>query len=76
MSGDEDGNTGKFSVLACPVNCGHFGGGKPPPPTVPQMRHAGPPEYSKRKAPFHRPVRQGCGAEEKAASGGGTAVEL
>ena len=26
---------------ACPGYCGHFGGGKPPPHTVPPLRHSG-----------------------------------
>ena len=76
MSGEKDGNAGTFYVLACPVYCGHFGGVKPPPPTVPQMRHAGPLAYSKRKAPLQRPVRHRCGEEEKATSGGGTAEDI
>ena len=69
--GDKDGNAGPFPAPACPVHRGHFGGGKPPPPTVPPMRHAGPPAYTERKAPCNRTVRQGMGAKEAAASGGG-----
>ena len=76
MSDDEDSDTGTFSVLVCPEYCSHFGGGKPLQPTVPQMQHAGPLVYSNWKAPFYRPVLQGCEAEEKSSSGGGTAGEL
>ena len=36
------------------------------------MCHAGPLACSEKKAPCHRPVRQGGGAEDKVASGGGT----
>ena len=75
-SGDEDGNSGPFPAPAWPIHCGHFGGGKPPPPTVPLMQHAGPPVYTKRKAPCHFTVRQGSGAKEAAASGGGAEGEL
>ena len=74
-SGDEDGNSGPFPAPAWPIHCGHFGGGKPPPPTVPLMQHAGPPVYTKRKAPCHFTVRQGSGAKEAAASGGGAERE-
>ena len=70
-SGDEDSDTGPFSAPACPGHRGHFGGGKPPPPTVTLMQHAGPLTCIERKAPCHRTVRQGVGAEEKAVSGGG-----
>ena len=73
--GYKDGYAGKFSALACPVHRGHFGGGKPPPPTVPPMRHDGPLAYTEHKAPCHRIVFQGGGAEEKAVSGLGIDVE-
>ena len=46
------------------------------PPTVLPMQHAGPPEGTERKAPLHRSMRQGSGAKEAAASGGGTEGEL
>ena len=36
-SSDEDGDEGTFYALECPGHCGHFGGGKHPPPTVPPM---------------------------------------
>ena len=69
--GDEDGDAGTFSAPACPGHPGHFVGWKPPPPTVPPMRHAGPLVYAERKVPCHRTVCQGGGAEEKAVSGVG-----
>ena len=40
------------------------------------MKHAGPLACPERNGPCHHPVRQGGEAEEKAASGGGTEVEL
>ena len=33
--GDKNSNAGIFSAPACPGQRGHFGGDKPPPPTVP-----------------------------------------
>ena len=70
-SGDKDGDAGTFSAPACPGHRGHFGGGKPPPPTVPPMLHAGPLVYTEQKSPCHRTVRQRSGAKEAAVSGGG-----
>ena len=75
-SGDEDGDAGTLSTSAYPGHHGHSGGGKPPPPTVNPMRHAGPPAGTERKAPCHSSVRQGSRAEEEAASGGGSEGEL
>ena len=69
-SGDKDNDAGTFYEPACPGNPGHFGGGKPPPPTVPLMRHAGPLAYTERKAPCHHTVHQGSVAKEVAVSGG------
>ena len=69
-SDDEDGNACPFSAPACIGHRGHFGGGKPPPPTVLLMQHSGPLAYVEQKAPCHRTVRQGGGAEEKAVSRG------
>ena len=40
------------------------------------MRHAGPLACSEQKAPCHRPVRQGGGAEEKVDRGGVTAGDI
>ena len=69
--GDKYGDAGPFSAPACPEYRGHFGGGKPPPTTVPPMQHAGPLTYTERRSPCHFTVRQGGGEEEKAVSGGG-----
>ena len=74
-SGDEECNAGKFSAPACPVHCGHFGGGNPPPPTVTPMRYDGPLAYTEWKSPCHRTVRQRSGAKEAEVSGGGIEVE-
>ena len=70
-SGDEDGNAGTFYAPECTGKYGHFGGEKPPPPTVPLVRHTGHLMYTEQKAPCHRTVRQGSGSEEKEVSGGG-----
>ena len=35
-SGNENGDAGPFPTPVCPENRGHSGGGKTPPPTVPQ----------------------------------------
>ena len=40
---DEDGDASLFPIPACYGHRGHSGVGKPPPPTVHPMRHAGPP---------------------------------
>ena len=39
---DMDSDTDAFLLTACPGNCDHLGGGKPPPLKVLTMRHAGP----------------------------------
>ena len=75
-SNDEDGDAGTFFAPASTGSCGNFGGGKPPPPTVPLMQHAGPLAYVEHKAPCHRTVCQGGEAEEKAVSGEGVKGEL
>ena len=67
---NKDGDTDEFFQPEFPVYCDHFGGGKPPPPTVPLMRHAGPLEGTKRKAPRHRTVRKGSGTKETLDGGG------
>ena len=74
-SGNKGGNAGSFSTPAFPGHHGNFGGEKPPPPTVPPTRHAGPMAYTEQKAPCHRTVRYGSGAEEAAVSGGGVEGE-
>ena len=70
-SGDEGGDAGTLPAPACPRHRGHFGGGKPPPPTVLPMRHAGPPAGPERQASYHRPVYKGRLVEEAAACRGG-----
>ena len=42
-SGEKDVNEGSLPIPACPVHCSHSRGGKPPPPTLHLMQHAGPP---------------------------------
>ena len=75
-SGDKDGDAGPFSEPACQGHRGHFGGGIPPPPTVPPMRHDGLLVCIEQNAPCFCTLRQGGGAEEKAVSGGGIEGEL
>ena len=70
-SDNKDGDAGPFPAPACPGHRSHFGGGNPPPLTVPLMRHAGPLAYTERKAPCHRTVHQGGGPKGAAASRGG-----
>ena len=74
-SGNEDGDAGPFYAPACLEHRGHFGGGKPSPPTVPPMRYAGPLEYVEQEALCHCTVRQGGVAEDKAVRGGGIGGE-
>ena len=74
--GNEDVNAGAFFLPACPGYLHHIGGGKPPPPTLPPMIHAGDLAYNKQGAPFHRPVRQRREKESRKAGGGGTTVEF
>ena len=69
-SDDEDGDAGPFSIPACPGHRSNFGGGEPPPTTVPPIRHAGPLAYTEQKEPYHRTLFQGSGAKEAAVSGG------
>ena len=75
-SSDEDGDANALPSTACPRHRGHDGGGKPPPPKVHLMRHAGPPAGPERQVTCHSPVRQGSGAEEAAACGGGDKGDL
>ena len=56
---DEDRDADALFQPACPGYRDHFEGGKPPPPTVPPMQHAGPMEGTKRQAPRHRTVCKG-----------------
>ena len=70
---EEDSDDDALFQPACPGYRDHLGGGKPPPPTVTTMRHAGPMEVTKRQAPHHRTVQKGRGTKE--ASDGGGRVE-
>ena len=74
-SGNKKGDAGTFYSPACPVHCGHFVGGEPPPPTFPPMRHSVTLVYTEQKSPCHRTVLQGIRAEEAAVSGRGIEVE-
>ena len=76
LSGNKNSDVGAFPTPACTGQRGHSGGGKPPPLTVPPMRHAGPPAGTERKSPCHSSVRQGKVAKEAKASGGGAEGEL
>ena len=75
-SGDKYGDVGSLTIPACTGHCGHSGGGKPPPPTVHPMIHAGPLSGTEPQAPCHSSVLQVRGAKEAAASGGGAEGEL
>ena len=75
-SGEKDINAGALCAPACYRHRDHYGGGKPPPPTVRPMRHDGPPVGPERQAPCYSPVCQGSGAKEAAARGGGGEGEL
>ena len=50
-SGDEDGDAGPFTIPACPGHRGHYGGEKPPSPTVHPIRHANPLAGTERQSP-------------------------
>ena len=76
LSGNEDGNAGALPAPACPRHRGHYGGGKPSPPTLRPMRRTGPSEGPEQQAPCHGPVYQRSGTEEAAARGGRDAGEL
>ena len=70
-SGNEDGDAGTLTSLEYTGHRGHSGGWKPPPPTVHPMQHTGPLEGTEQQSLCHNSVRQGSGAEEATASGGG-----
>ena len=60
MSGtrkDKDSDAGTLPAPSCHRHRGHYGGGKPPPPTVHPMRHAGPPVGNERQSPCYSSVR-------------------
>ena len=63
---DKDGYAGALPAPACTRHRGHSGGGKPPPPMVRPMRHAGPPAGPEWQALSQSPVCQGSGEEEAA----------
>ena len=55
-SGDGDGNVGALRAPEFPLHRGDAVGRKLPPPTVHQVRHAGPPEGAKWASPRDRSV--------------------
>ena len=75
-SSNKEGDADTFYAPAFPGHRGNFGGGKPPPTTMPKMRNSVTLACVERKAPFHLTVFQGGGAEEKAVSGGGIEGEI
>ena len=72
---DKDGDADALFQLTFPGYCNHFGGGKPPPPTVPPIQNASPIEGTKRQGPRHRTVRKGSGTKEVSEGGGGVEGE-
>ena len=70
MFGDADGNVGPFLSLVCPGHRDYIGRGKPPPPLVPPVRHAGALASAARVEYCHLPVRQG-GRDEAPTDGRG-----
>ena len=75
-SGDKDCNAGTLPAQSCPVHRGHYGGGKPHPPTVHPMQHAGTPVGTELQAPCHSSVHLVSGAEEVLAGGGGAEGDI
>ena len=75
-SGNKDGNAGALRAPACPQNRGDAGGRKIPPPTVRQVRHAGPPEGAEQAAHGDCAVPQGSGEEDMATDIEGDEGEL
>ena len=67
---DEYGDADALFQPECPGYRDHFGGGKPTPPKMSLMQHAGPMEGTKRQAPHHHTIRKGRGTKE-ASDGGG-----
>ena len=68
---DKNDNAGSFIPLSWTGYHNHFGGGKPNPPMVPPMRHAGVLAYTEQEAPHQCLVRQGKREEVHTAGGGG-----
>ena len=75
-SGNKDGDAGTFFPPACPGYRHHSVGGKPPPPTVPPIQHAGAIVCTEQDSPCHIPVRQWGGKEEQTAGGRGAAGDF
>ena len=63
MVSNEDGDTGQLLSPACMGQCDYSGGGKPPPPLLPLVQHAGALAIAKWVASHHFPVLQGGGEE-------------
>ena len=74
--GNEDSIAGTLFPNAYLGYRGHFGGGKPPSPTVTPLKYSGPLTCSEQEAPCHLPVIQGGRKEVKASGGGGTVGEI
>ena len=66
-TGNEYGDAGALRAPACPRHRGDSGGRKLPPPTVRQVRHAGPPEGAEWAPPGDRAVCERGGEKETAA---------
>ena len=69
--GDADDHEDALLASARPGNCGHTGGGQPPPPTVPFVRHSDAVTVPEQVAPVQITVQEGVGAEVTAVGGGG-----
>ena len=76
QSGDKDSNAGALLALACPQHRGDSGGGKPPPPTLRPMQHAGSQAGPEQTAPDHGTVCKWGGAEKTTDRGGGEKGEF
>ena len=66
---DTDGDEDTFLAPACPGHRDHLGGGKPPPPKVLTMRHAGPVADPQWETSRYRDVQEWGGAEDTATAG-------
>ena len=62
---------GALLESARPGHCGNTGIGKPPPTTVPSVRHSGAVAFPKRIAQAHSAVQERGGSEETAFGGRG-----
>ena len=61
---------GEILVSARPLHRGNTGGGKPPPPTLPPVRHSGALSVLKRIAQYRSAFQEGGRAETTAFCGG------